>query len=250
MALTEAESEAAASVAAALIGDFTGEPVTATVEAPPVAVSSPAVDDTAPEPEAVTEATSFEYSPEIPEDVLADLEEGDIDDEVERELAARVPDEDDEYGVGEDEDTIRERVRLKKRNEYLERELTKSKSTTWKDEAKKYWPLAEHALDEIAEKATSRRAFRRLAEAEHKRILPHVQKAIAGAKAVVEAERVAARQDGKTAAANAYGEPLTGPDVTEIDQAAVTSELAAAREEARKSGSLAGLFSKMIAKGM
>ncbi len=241
MPLTEAETEAAANVVSVLMNDFSPAPV---VEAPEVVpVSSPVVDDTAP----VVEATSFEYDPEVPEDILAELNEAEIDEEVEREIAARVPDEEDEYGVVEDEDSVRERIKLQKRNEYLERELAKNKSTSWKAEAEKYFPLAKTSLDSI--NATSRRSFLKQAKAKHEEILPHVQAVLAEARSYVDAEKAAGRADGRAAAAAAFGQPLSGPDINEIDQAASESAISQAREDAKRTGSLANLFRTMIASG-
>jgi hypothetical protein len=247
LSLTEAEAEVAASVAQALMSDFIGAPAPVVEAQEEVPASSPVVEnDTAPEVTEVAEAPSFEYEPEVPEDILAELNEAEIDEEVEREIAARTPEE-DEYGVAEDEESVRERVKLQKRNEYLEKELAKTKSTSWKEEAKKYFPLSEHALDDI--KATSRRSFLKQAKAQHEAILPHVQKVLADAKSFVDAEKAAGRADGKAAAAAAFGQPLSGPDINEIDQAAAEATITAAREDARKSGSLTNLFRTMIASG-
>jgi hypothetical protein len=236
--LTPAKEDAAATVAQAFMDDFTGAP-------------NSNVEDTAPalEPEPAAEVpVPVEFSPEIPDDLLRELDEAEIDEQVEQELANRETEE-DEYGVVEDEETVRERVRLEKRNAYLEKELAKSKEGAWRDEAVRYFPLSKHKLSEIADKATSRRSFLRQAKAEHEAILPHVQEYLALAKTVVDQETAAARTAGKQAAAAAYGAPLSGPDVNEIDQAAANSAIAAAREEARKTGNLAGLFRKMIEVG-
>ena len=247
MSLTEAESQAAADVAQALMNDFIGAPAPA-VEAPEVVpASSPVVDDTVEVVEEAAVAPSFEYAPEVPDDILAELNEAEIDDEVERELAARVPDENDEFAF-EDEDAARERIRLQKRVEFLEAQVVKTKATSWKDEALKYFPLSKHSLDTI--NANSRRAFLKQAKAEHERILPHVQSVLEEAKSFVEAEKLAARTEGKTAAAAAYGKPLSGPDVNEIDQAAANSNLTLAREEAKKTGSLVNVFKRLMDSGL
>jgi len=248
LSLTEAESQAAADVAQALMNDFIGAPAPV-VEAPEAVVvpaSSPVVDDTVEAVEETAPATSFEYAPEVPEDILAELNLAEIDDEVERELSTRVPDE-DEYGVVEDEDAVRERITLQKRNQYLEAELAKTKSTSWKAEAEKYFPLAKSSLDDI--QATSRRAYLRQAKAKHEEILPHVQSVLSEAKQFVEEAKAAAKAEGKTAAAAAYGKPLSGPDVNEIDQAAANSNLTLAREEAKRTGSLVNVFKRLMDAG-
>lgn len=256
MSLTEAESQAAATVAQALMNDFIGAPAPA-VEAPEAVVpaSSPVVDDTVEAAEEVAPAPSFEYDPEVPEDILAELNEAEIDDEVEREIAARPAPAGEEdlayyaegYAEGEDQDAMRLRIKLRKRNEYLEAQLAKTKSVTWKAEALKYFPLSKHAVDDI--NATSRRAFLKQAKAEHERILPHVQSVLSEAKGFVDAEKAAARAEGKTAAAEAYGKALSGPDVNEIDQAAANSNLTLARDEAKKTGSLVNVFKRLMEQG-
>jgi hypothetical protein len=244
MSLTEAESDVVADVTQAFMNDFTGvSPVVEAPEGTEVPANDPAIDDTA---EAVAEAPSFEYDPEVPEDILAELNEAEIDDEVAQEMSSRVTEE-DEYGVVEDEDAVRERLKLTKRNAYLEKELAKSKSGSWKDEALKYFPLSKHSLDSID--ATSRRSFLRQAKDEHERILPHVQSVLSEAKTFVDAEKAAARAEGKTAAAEAFGKPLSGPDVNEIDQASANSNLTLAREEAKKTGSLVNVFKRLMEAG-
>jgi len=75
-----------------------------------------------------------------------------------------------------------------------------------------------------------------------RRLLPKAQ-------AVINSEKAAARGEGKAAAAAAFGEPLSGPDVNEIDQAATESAIEAARADAKKTGSMVNLFRTMIAAG-
>jgi hypothetical protein len=242
MSLSEAEAQAAASVAAA----FMDAPA-AQIEAPPEAVSS--TDEVEVETE---ETTSFDFSPEIPEDILREIGEAEIDEEVDRELASRPAVVDDEYSYSEDpvetEDSVRERLKLEKRNKWLEDQLAQTSRGKWEDEAKKFFPLSEHALGEI--KATSRRSFLKQAKARHEAILPHVQKVLADAKQFVDVEKQAAVSEGRAAAKAAFGEPLTGPDVNSVDQAAHDAAVSSARQSVREGrGSLVDVFKELMKAG-
>lgn len=244
MSVQDAEK---AEAAANLMAAFMDEPVQQQqdVEAQETA-SSPEVDDT-PELEAEP-APSFEYSPEVPEDILAEIREAEIDDEVEQAIASRPATvEDDqyaEYESAESEQEVRERIKLQKRNEYLEAELAKTRASSWKGEALKYFPLSKHKLDSI--NATSRRAFLKAAKAEHEAILPYVQEALTEAKGFVDGARSEAVAEGREAAAKAFGKPLSGPDSGTVDAAAANADLENARADARKTGSLVELFKKMM----
>lgn len=249
MGLEEDKAEAAAAVAAQMLGEV---PVSATqvVEAEPPVPSStaPAAPDAesvaAPEAPDEPEDEPYAWSPDIPDDIVRELAEADIDAEVEVELAQREP---DEYGqYDEDDDAVRERIKLQKRNEFLERELTKTKKTAWADEARKYFPLAEHALPTI--EATSRRGYLRAAKAEHERVLPHVQRYLEQAKEAVGQVTDEARADAKAKAKAAWGDPVVGPDVSAVDQAAANARLNDAREQARQTGSNVGVFRELLRK--
>jgi hypothetical protein len=147
--------EAAAAVAASLLGQpgqppvAVAEPAAPVVEAAAVqAVEQPAVE---PQPEpAVVEAAPvapLNLNPELPEEIAAEIAAAEIDEEVEAEVAAYQP-ETDEWGnpVEVDEDAVREAVKLRKRNEWLEQQLVKTKRGQWEAEAERYFPLAKHAL--------------------------------------------------------------------------------------------------------
>jgi hypothetical protein len=248
MALSEAEAEAAASVTAAMF-DAPAEPA---VEAPESPVSStPEATPATPElPEETVTENPFDFNPEIPDEILREIDEADIDAEVEAELATREPvtDEYNEYEPQESEEDARSRLKLEKRNKWLEDQLAQTKRGQWEAEAKKYFPLSEHALGDI--KATSRRAFLKEAKARHELVLPHVQKVLAEAKAHVDEARTSAKAEGRAAAKAAFGVPMAGPDVALIDQAAANEELAAARADARKTGSLTTVFKKMFEQGL
>jgi hypothetical protein len=251
--------EAAAAVAASLLGQpgqppvAVAEPAAPVVEAAvaPVAVEQPAVE---PEPQvaAVAEAAPvapLNLNPELPEDIAAELAEAEIDEEVEREVAAYEP-ETDEWGnpLEVDEDAVREAVKLRKRNEYLERELVKSKSAGWRKEIEQHFPLAKHAVDDILKNATSRRSALRAAKKEHDRILPHVQAYLADAKEVVDAERSTATEQAREQVAEAWGQPLTGPDsALSVPAVEKTERLTRTREDVRQGKkTLKDLFAEML----
>jgi hypothetical protein len=249
--------EAAAAVAASLLGQpgqppvAVAEPAAPVVEAAvaPVAVEQPAVE---PEPQvaAVAEAAPvapLNLNPELPEEIAAEIAAAEIDEEVEAEVAAYQP-ETDEWGnpVEVDEDAVREAVKLRKRNEWLEAQLVKTKRGQWEAEAEKYFPLAKHALGDI--KATSRRSFLAAAKAEHNRILPHVQTYLASAKEVVDAERSTATEQARDQVAEAWGQPLTGPDsALSVPAVEKTERLTRTREDVRQGKkTLKDLFAEML----
>ena len=255
---TEAAQQVAASLAESLIVDFAKDGNDAALqminrakaEQPPA--PEPAETQEAPpaEPEPVAEASAapaFDLNPKLPEDLVAELDAAEIDEQVETEFAAYEPPE-DEYGnpVEVDPDAVREAIKLRKRNEYLERQLAESKKSAWVAEAEKFFPLSKHALDSI--QATSRRGFLRAAKAEHERILPHVQTYLAEAKAVVDEERSAATSEARAEVAGAWGQPLTVPDGSlSTPQAEQAQRVAKARERVRDGkGSLKDLFAEMM----
>jgi hypothetical protein len=212
----------------------------------PEPVGEPAAPEAAAEPvQAAPVAAPFELNPTLPDDIVAELDAADIDAEVDAEVAQIAPRE-DEYGnpVYVDEESERERIALRKRNEYLERQLADSKSSQWKAEGAKFFPLAQHALDDIAKTATSRRSFLRLAKAEHERILPHVQGYLAEAKLAVDAESEEAKAQAREGVAVAWGTPLAGPEggISE------TANQEARIERARQKGRLADVFAEMMRK--
>jgi hypothetical protein len=247
--------EAAAAVAASLLGQpgqppvAVAEPAAPVVEAAAVqAVEQPAVE---PQPEpAVVEAAPvapLNLNPELPEEIAAEIAAAEIDEEVEAEVAAYQP-ETDEWGnpVEVDEDAVREAVKLRKRNEWLEQQLVKTKRGQWEAEAERYFPLAKHALADI--KATSRRGFLAAAKAEHNRILPHVQTYLASAKEVVDAERSTATEQAREQVQEAWGQPLTGPDsALSVPAVEKTERLTRTREDVRQGKkTLKDLFAEML----
>lgn len=257
--------EAVAALAESLIVDFAkdgNESALAIIEqaqtenpppAAPEAAPAPAPEAAAAPAEPAQEAApapTFELNPELPEDLAAELAEAEIEDEVEREVAAYEP-ETDEWGnpVEVDQDAVREAVKLRKRNEYLEKQLVQTKRGQWEAEAEKFFPLAKHALPDI--QATSRRSFLKAAKAEHDRILPHVQAYLGEAKQVVDAEKQSATTEARAAVAESWGKPLTGPD-NAMDAAAVAreQEIEKARSRVREGkGALKDVFAAMMRNG-
>ncbi len=235
--------DAAAAIAASMLGETAvADPPQPEVERVEAATETVVEQPAAETVEAAPVAT-FDLNPELPDDIAAELAEADIDDEVEEAVAKLEPQE-DEWGneIPVDEDAERERIKLRKRNEYLEKRLAQSESGKWKQEAEKFFPLAKHALDDLAEKATSRRRFLKLAEAEHKRILPHVQSYLAEAKTVVDAERDTATTDARKTVAEAWGDPVSGPDTGLTDMAGYEQRI----DKARSKGRLADVFTEML----
>lgn len=245
-------SEAAAALAGSILTqmsdapDLEEPPAPQRVEAttPEVVEQPPA--EVAPEPEAVAEpAATFDFNPNIPEDIQSELDAADLDAEVEAEVAAYEPPT-DEWGnpVEQDGEAVREQVKLRKRLEYLEKQLADSKKKNWAEEAEKFFPLSKHALDSI--QATSRRAYLRAAKAEHDRILPHVQGYLAQAKVEVDAERATAQETTRAEVKDAWGKPLTGPDDTAGAEADLARRVELAGEKTRATGSLAHVFREML----
>jgi hypothetical protein len=226
------------------------------IDAPPVAVAEPeAVEAEAPEAseqpaaEEAAPAAPFDLNPELPEDLAAEIAEAEIDEQVEEEVAAYEP-ETDEWGNPQevDQDSIRELVKLRKQNEFLQRQVVQTKAGQWKAEGEKFFPLAKHALDDIAKSATSRRAFLKAAKAEHDRILPHVQTYLAEAKLVVDDKAASVTEEARAEVATAWGKPLTDPDSsltgTQLD---AQQRIDAARERVRQGkGQIRDIYSEML----
>ena len=252
---TEAAQDVAARLAESLIVDFAKDGNENALDiiqreqaqTAPAAVEQPAADE-APEPVAEP-APPFDLNPALPEDLVAELDAAEIDEQVEREVAAYQPEE-DEWGnpVEVDTDAVREAIKLRKRNEYLERQLVESKAASWKAEAEKFFPLAKHALDGIT--ATSRRGFLRAAKAEHDRILPHVQGYLAEAKQFVDAEKADVTTEARKQVAESWGQPLAGPDTAlNSQQADQQQRVQRARENVREGkGGLAQVFAELMRK--
>lgn len=202
------------------------------VEAPAIVSSQEEV--VAP-PEGEHETTPQEavpsYEVEVPDELLAELDEPDFEAEADEELAE--PDPEDQYEGYEDE--TKRRIAAEKRAKWLEDRLVQQNRAKWEAEALRYFPLSEHRLKGI--EANSRRAFLRQARSAHDEILPYVKPLLEE----LEEAKQAAKAAGKQEAAAAWGKPTTGPGVVPVTTSQVASEL----EEARRSGNLAKVIGVM-----
>jgi hypothetical protein len=179
------------------------------------------------------------YTPEIPEDLLEDLEEPDFEAEAATELAA-----DDEYVYDEqDSEERRLRIAAEKKLAWIEGRLQDQNKSKWRAEATKYFPLSEHSLDSI--QADSRRSFLRQAKAEHEKVLPYVKPLIERLGATAEEVKAQAKQEGRAEARAAWGQPTTGPGTVPTRGSADEQEL----EDARKTGNLAKIIGVMMKQG-
>ena len=256
MAVGEAQAAAAARIVDSLLGeDAQEEPVPSPARPAPAAPTFselPRADESTEEPAPAPAAPAapapvpaLELAPKVPDDLLAELDEEDLDVEVERELAASRENVEEYEYASESEDEARERIRLKKRNEFLEAQLVAAKRGNWEVEALKFFPLSKHILPDI--KAVSRRGFLRAARDEHNRIVPIVQSYLEQARAVVETETQAVVETAREEVADAWGKPVGDP--TSATTASENAEIAVARAKARKSGDVADVFKAMFKSG-
>lgn len=178
------------------------------------------------------------YTPEIPEDLLAELDEPDFEAEAAMEAE---PAEGEEYLYDEGDSEERKlRIAAEKRAAWLEGRLQEQNRGKWEAEAKKFFPLSEHALPNV--KADSRRAFLREAKKAHEAVLPYVKPLIDKLSATVEQAQEKGLADGKQAAKEAWGTPTTGPGVVPVKTSADQAEL----EEARKTRNLSKIIGVLM----
>ena len=214
---TEAEDETDASNEQVVVDTLNTLGNPAYTEAPQI-TEQVVEQEPAPEPE-------FSIDRELPEDIQLDLDTEDELDLPELE-AEEEPEqyEDDEYA---DEAVLAERkkrVALEKKLAYVQNQKLKADRKTWVERDAEYFPLAD--AKGIAERASSRREFRRLAKAEHERLKPFFL-------AQVKAREDALREAHQQKQAQAWGKPMTGPSVpTEA------TEYVENIEKARRTGSL------------
>lgn len=175
------------------------------------------------------------FEPEVPQDIFDELDEPDFTAEAEAEVN---DDEDLSYEDGDTEERKR-RIAAEKRTAWLEGRLADQNRSKWEAEAKKYFPLSEHALKSI--KADSRRAFLREARAAHDSVVPYVRPLVEQLAKATEQTKAEARLEGRQEAANAWGAPTTGPGQVPVQAGQRNDELA----EARKSGNLAKIITVM-----
>lgn len=195
-----------------------------------VAAKMIAGSDEAPEGESSEDAAATESQDavlpdlevELPEDLIRELDEPEFVEE-------ETPDEDEpdfeDYGEGDADPAVLKRLRqAEKKAEYYENLRAEDSKRKWKDEAKKFFPLSEYALDDI--QATSRRGYLKQAQAAHQSVLPHLKPYIEQMQTTLESEKEKARAEAREEAEKAWGRPATG------DNAASDAE--AHREQVEK----------------
>ena len=218
-----------------------GEQPAEAAPAPPVpsaAQPEPGVHDAATETEAEAAPISFSLEdPEVPEDVLAFLNEPDFDAEAEAELASATPAVDEDNDFDEQytsEETVAERKRriaAEKKAAWLEERLAETNRDKWTAEAEKYFPYASHALPKI--KATSRRQFLREAQAAHEAMKPHLQRYLQAAGNVVTETVAEARTAAEAQVKDAWGNPTVDASNTVSEDAQFQAVVEKSRRESR-----------------
>jgi hypothetical protein len=209
--MSSAAQEAAAGVLEDLMG--TDDEAEQDVPSSTAEAVAPAAQETAPE---------VNLEPELPEDILADLQDDDEEDEEPEEPEEDyVAESDDEYT---DPEVAKLRARVKSAEKKAEHErklrLTSEKKK-WAAEAAKFFPLA----DPSTITADSRRAFRREAQKQHERLKNNPQ-----FKAFLDSERQKVRAEAQAA----WGTPTAGPGVQASEVRAQQEGL----EQAKRSGRL------------
>jgi hypothetical protein len=180
------------------------------------------------------------YEPEVPQDILDELEEPDFEAEAENELKLTETFTDEDVNFSdEDSDERKARLAAEKKVAWLEGRIVDQNKAKWEAEAIKYFPLSEHALKGI--KVDSRRAFLREARIAHEAVLPYVKPLVDQLTAERERAKAEGALEGRQEAANAWGTPTTGPGSVPVLAAASNAEL----EAARKTGNLAKVISVM-----
>jgi hypothetical protein len=118
-------------------------------------------------------------------------------------------DDDEEYVHSEDR---KRAIVAEKKAAYYERLTATRERKKWAAEARKQWPLAEHALGKIT--ATSRRSYLREAKAAHDAVKPYFETYGKKLREDIEAERGTLKAEEKEKAKEAWGEPTTPPSGT------------------------------------
>lgn len=198
-----------------------------------------------PQEETVAQEVEHEMAPsyevELPEDLLAELDTPDFEEEAEHEIEA-APETYDEYAE-EDSEERKKRIAAERKAQWFEGRLNEQNRSKWEDEAKKYFPLSEHALKDI--KANSRRAFLREARAAHDKVLPYVKPLVERLISSTEQAKADAKTEGRDEAAAAWGAPTTGPGVVPVSSSADKAELEAARKS-RNLSKIVGVLIKQV----
>jgi len=270
LSTTEAEAQAVASLTDTIIGDFAKKggyehiPVVAeatAVEVPqPVAAApvqvpnspvpaapaapAPPAPPAAPQTEIVPEVLSF--TPDVPEDLQALIDEPDFEEEAAAEVAAKLQNQPDEY-IDVQQQTAE--LAKDKRIAFLEAQLVAKSRKGWVAENLRAYPLLRtYAKDEVERiDATSRRAFAREAAALNGRletIAKPMLEDIARLKAETRTEALAeSKNEAKARWGNVPGDiGGVGPD-TDHD-----ARLAAAEAEAARTGSTRDIMKVMLEK--
>jgi hypothetical protein len=154
--------------------------------------------------------------PELPEDVVAFLEEPEYEAEAEAEIEAEAEQEDE--WVSDAEKELRKQLRAaEKKAAFLEGQRLKNELPRWKEEAAKYFPHAD--IDKID--ATSRRGFLKAAKAQHEAVAGKVEAAVAAKLSGFDpaAEREKIRAEVKAELEAAWGSPTVTTTVAPADAA-------------------------------
>ena len=173
--------------------------------------------------------------PEVPEDILAFLNEPDFEAEAAAELATGTVDENDDFDEQyASEETVAERKRrvaAEKKAAWLEERLADTNRDKWTAEAEKYFPYASHALKDI--KATSRRQFLKQAQAKHEEMKPHLATYLKAAGTVVTQTVEAARSAAETEVKESWGKPTVDASNAVTQEAVFEAEVAKSRLESK-----------------
>lgn len=161
------------------------------------------------QPEDTAAETVQQEAEELPEDVQALLDEPDLDEEDEEEDFTVESEEEelDEYDPQKVQRLQKQLANERKRREHVEKMRVKENIKKWQAEATKYFPYA----DATAIEATSRRGFLKKASAEHERIKPLVEKAIASQRKALEAKGEQDQAENRQQARDAWGQPVETP---------------------------------------
>lgn len=195
------------------------------------------VEPPAEEVEEPAQTSVFDFEPEVPEEILSDLEEDD----------PPPPEEEEEPEEEEDDDFVDPAAaRMKRRAIKAEREAAyfrelraKESRGKWEAEARKFFPLSDTVIPSI--QADSRRAFLRQAQNAHNTILPFVKDVAAKAETVREKAVEEARAQARAEAEEAWGKPHASSEVP-----AEAAEYQAGVDRARQRGDLADTIKAMV----
>jgi hypothetical protein len=147
------------------------------------------------------EFPSFEV--ELPAELLAELEEDDVEETTDDDIAALS----EQYPDAEDA-VLKELAQARKRADHLEKLRVKEARKNWEEEAKKFFPLSEPFLPEI--NATSRRGFLRTAKNVNDMVKPMIEeKVLKPAREAIEKTKVEAATETKEEIKKAWGEAVT-----------------------------------------